>query len=101
MKLPLKWLKDHVEYKVSHEEFATRMLLRGFEVAEIIPEMKATGVVVCTIDAIEQHPNAERLRVCSVDIGNRDADDNKLNITIVTNAQDFITIIARGLGVLE
>lgn len=88
MKLPLKWLKDHVEYKVSHEEFATRMLLRGFEVAEIIPEMKATGVVVCTIDAIEQHPNAERLRVCSVDIGKRDADDNKLNITIVTNAQN-------------
>ena len=88
MKLPLKWLKDHVEYKVSHQEFANRMLLRGFEVAEIIPEMKATGVVVCTIDSIEQHPNAERLRVCSVDIGKRDANDQKLNITIVTNAQN-------------
>ncbi|MBR3298481.1 MAG: phenylalanine--tRNA ligase subunit beta [Clostridia bacterium] len=88
MKLPLKWLKDHVEYKVSHQEFANLMLLRGFEVADIIPEMKATGVVVCTIDAIEQHPNAERLRVCSVDIGKTDETGEKQNITIVTNAQN-------------
>lgn len=88
MKLPLKWLKDHVQYNVSHQEFANRMLLRGFEVAEIIPEMKATGVVVCTIDAIEQHPNAERLRVCSVNIGKKDENGEKQNITIVTNAQN-------------
>lgn len=80
MKLPLKWLKDFVEFNVTPEEFANRMLLRGFEVAEIIPEMKATGVYVCTIEKIEQHPNAERLRVCAVDIGREEP------VTIVTNA---------------
>ena len=80
MKLPLKWLKDFVEFNVTPEEFANRMLLRGFEVAEIIPEMKATGVFVCTIEKIEQHPNAERLRVCAVDIGKEEP------VTIVTNA---------------
>ena len=69
MKLPLKWLKDYVDYNVTHKEFASKMLLRGFEVADIIPEMKVSNVVVCTITHIEQHPNAERLRVCNIDIG--------------------------------
>ena len=36
MKLPLKWLKEYVDFNVTPEEFAERMLLRGFEVAEII-----------------------------------------------------------------
>ena len=80
MKLPLKWLKDFVDFNVTPKEFANRMLLRGFEVAEIIPEMKATGVFVCTIDKIEQHPNAERLRVCTGDIGKEEP------VIIVTNA---------------
>lgn len=80
MKLPLKWLKDFVEFKTTPEDFANRMLLRGFEVAEIIPEMKATGVYVCTIEKIEQHPNAERLRVCEVNVGKEEP------LTIVTNA---------------
>lgn len=53
---------------------------RGFEVADIIPEMKVSNVVVCTITHIEQHPNAERLRVCNIDIGA----ENEL--VIVTNA---------------
>ena len=80
MKLPLKWLKDFVEFNTTPEDFANRMLLRGFEVAEIIPEIKATGVYVCTIEKIEQHPNAERLRVCEVNVGKEEP------LTIVTNA---------------
>ncbi len=82
MRLPLKWLKDHVKYDIPHEEFANRMLLRGFEVAEIIPELKAKGVYVCTIEQIEQHPNAERLRVCRVDAGEFGT------LQIVTNAKN-------------
>lgn len=80
MKLPLKWLKDFVDFNVTPEEFANRMLLRGFEIAEIIPEVKATGVYTCTIEKIEQHPNAERLRVCEVNVGREEL------LTIVTNA---------------
>lgn len=41
MKLPLKWLKDYVDYNVTHKEFASKMLLRGFEVADIIPERRS------------------------------------------------------------
>ena len=52
MKLPLKWLKDYVDYNLTNKEFALQMLLRGFEVADIIPEMKVSNVVVCTITHI-------------------------------------------------
>ena len=31
MKLPLKWLKEYVDFNVTPEDFAERMLLRGFE----------------------------------------------------------------------
>lgn len=80
MKLPLKWLRDYVDYNVTHKEFVQRMLWRGFEVADIIPEMNVKNVYVCTITHIEQHPNAERLRVCAVDVGREEP------LTIVTNA---------------
>ncbi len=83
MKLPLKWLKEYVDFDVTPEVFAERMLLRGFEVAEIIPEMPGIkNVVVCEIKNIEPHPDAERLRVCTVDIGGEEL------IPIVTNAQN-------------
>ncbi len=81
MKLPLKWLKEYVDFNVTPEEFSERMLLRGFEVAEIIPEMEGIdGVYVCTITNIEPHPNADKLRVCTVDVGREEP------LQIVTNA---------------
>ncbi|MBQ1520453.1 MAG: phenylalanine--tRNA ligase subunit beta, partial [Clostridia bacterium] len=81
MKLPLKWLKEYVEFNVTPKEFAERMLLRGFEVAEIIPEMDGIdGVYVCRIMSIEPHPNADKLRVCTVDVGRDEP------LQIVTNA---------------
>ncbi|MCR5809431.1 MAG: phenylalanine--tRNA ligase subunit beta [Clostridiales bacterium] len=81
MKLPLKWLKEYVDFTVTPEEFSERMLLRGFEVAEIIPEMDGIdGVYVCEITAIEPHPNADKLRVCMVDVGRAEP------LQIVTNA---------------
>lgn len=81
MKLPLKWLKEYVDFNVTPAEFAERMLLRGFEVAEIIPEMEGIdGVFVCQITAIEPHPNADKLRVCTVDVGGEEP------LNIVTNA---------------
>lgn len=81
MKLPLKWLKEYVDFNVTPKEFAERMLLRGFEIAEIIPEMEGIdGVYVCRITAIEPHPNADKLRVCTVDVGRDEP------LQIVTNA---------------
>ncbi len=70
MKLPLNWLKDYVEWNVTPAEFVERMMWRGFEVADILDEMPGvSGVVVGRITALEKHPNADKLQICTVDAG--------------------------------
>ena len=70
MKLPLSWLKDYVEWNVTPAEFVERMMWRGFEVADILDEMPGvSGVVVGRITALEKHPNADKLQICSIDVG--------------------------------
>ena len=82
MKLPLKWLKEYVDYNVTNEEFVELLMKRGFETAEVADEMPGIkNVVVCTIKSIVPHPDAKKLRICSVDIG------EKLPLQIVTNSQ--------------
>lgn len=81
MRLPLRWLKEYVDFNVTPEEFVEKLMWRGFEVAEIIDEMpNIKNVVVCTIKSIESHPDAKKLRVCQVDIG-----EDEL-VQIVTNS---------------
>jgi phenylalanyl-tRNA synthetase beta chain len=70
MKVPLKWLKDYVNITLPTAELAKRLTLAGFEVSEII----TTGgnwdnVFVAEITAIEPHPNADRLRLATVNLG--------------------------------
>ena len=64
MKLPLKWLKEYVDFNVTLDEFVELMMWRGFEIAEITDEMPGiSNVVVGRIEKIEQHPNADKLKV--------------------------------------
>ncbi|MDL2218488.1 phenylalanine--tRNA ligase subunit beta [Christensenellaceae bacterium OttesenSCG-928-M15] len=73
MKLPLKWLKEYIDYDVTHEEFVEKMMWRGFEIAEVIPELpEVCGVVVGEIKSVAQHPDADKLHVCTVDTGEED-----------------------------
>ncbi len=73
MKLPLKWLKEYVDFNVTPEEFALKMLMRGFEVAAIEPLMAdVTNVVVGRILTVDEHPNADKLHVCTVDAGQKE-----------------------------
>ena len=70
MKVPLKWLKDYVKVTLPIPELAERLTLAGFEVSEII----TTGgnwdnIFVGEITAIEPHPNADRLRLATVNLG--------------------------------
>jgi phenylalanyl-tRNA synthetase beta chain len=70
MKIPLKWLKDYVKVTLPIPELAERLTLAGFEVSEII----STGgnwdnIFVGEITAINPHPNADRLRLATVNLG--------------------------------
>lgn len=70
MYLSLNWLKDYVQPGLSPEALSDLLTMAGLEV----DGMEATGpsldgVVVGHVLTAEQHPNADRLRVCTVDIG--------------------------------
>lgn len=81
MKLPLKWLKEYVDFNISVDEFVERMASRGFEIADVSDELPGVkNVVVGKINSIAQHENADRLRVCMIDIG------QEAPVQIITNA---------------
>ena len=71
MLLSYEWLKQYVDLTgVSPEELAERLTFAGIEVEAV--QARNTGcekVVVGHVTAVEPHPDAERLRVCTVDVG--------------------------------
>ncbi|MCM1289112.1 MAG: phenylalanine--tRNA ligase subunit beta [Corallococcus sp.] len=70
MKVPLSWLKDFVDIDESIETLCEKMVAIGLEIEEVkyLGE-NVTNVKICRITEIAQHPNAERLLCCKVDIG--------------------------------
>ena len=70
MRISLNWLRELVDVTQTPEELAETLTMAGFEVEEIEDRRPwADGVVLGKITAIEQHPNADKLRVCQVDVG--------------------------------
>jgi phenylalanyl-tRNA synthetase beta chain len=70
MKLPLSWLREWVEIPWSGAELAERLTLAGFEVEARLPAAPPfSGVVVAKIVSCARHPGADKLQVCSVDMG--------------------------------
>lgn len=70
MKLPLSWLKDYVDIDVSPEVLEEKLFSCGFEVEEVIRVGENIDkIVVCRIEKIEKHPNADKLSVCGIDAG--------------------------------
>lgn len=71
MKVTYNWLKEMVNINVSPEELAEKLTSAGMEVEEIVYQNKYLHhVVVGKILKIEKHPQADRLVVCQVDVGN-------------------------------
>lgn len=70
MKVSLKWLKDYVEIDVSARELAEMLTMAGTEV-ESIEELGAgfSGVVAARILSVRPHPQADKLKLCEVDMG--------------------------------
>ena len=70
MKFPESWLREHVKVDATREELSARLTAIGLEV-EALEQIGAelNGVVVAEIISAEKHPEADRLQVCSVNIG--------------------------------
>ena len=81
MIVSLEWLKDYTDLNVSPEEFCEKMIMSGSN----LETMEHVGadmekVVVGKITKIEKHPDADKLVVCKVDVGEAEP------IQIVTGA---------------
>ncbi|NER26897.1 MAG: phenylalanine--tRNA ligase subunit beta [Symploca sp. SIO1C4] len=70
MHISLNWLQVLVDVTLAPEELAETLTIAGFEVEDIEDTRTlADGVVVGKVLSVEPHPNADKLRVCQVDIG--------------------------------
>lgn len=70
MLLPKSWLEKYVDINISTREMADAITATGSHVESIenrVGDIK--GVVIGKINKIEQHPDADKLVVCQVDIG--------------------------------
>ena len=70
MNVTLNWLKNYIDFEFSPSELADRLTMLGIEV-ESIKQLGAEleGVVVGSVTSIQPHPNADKLVLCQVDIG--------------------------------
>jgi phenylalanyl-tRNA synthetase beta chain len=70
MKFSEQWLRGWVSPQVSRDELVARLSMAGLEVDSVTPAAGAfTGVVVGEVLSTEQHPDADKLRVCQVSNG--------------------------------
>jgi phenylalanyl-tRNA synthetase beta chain len=70
MQFPISWLREFCNPPLSTQQLADALTMAGLEVEEtktVAPPF--TQVVIGEIKACEQHPNADRLRVCQVEAG--------------------------------
>ncbi|KPK30659.1 MAG: phenylalanyl-tRNA synthetase subunit beta, partial [Betaproteobacteria bacterium SG8_40] len=74
MKLSEHWLRTFCDPALSTAELAHALTMAGLEVEEVEPAAAPfEGVVVGKVLTVDGHPDAEKLKVCTVDIGRPDA----------------------------
>lgn len=70
MKISENWLRTWVNPEIDSDTLSEQLTMLGLEVDEMLPAAKPfTGVVVGEVLTVEQHPDADRLRVTTVNIG--------------------------------
>lgn len=95
MLVSLKWLRDYVDIDMDVKEFADKMTMTGTKVETIdYYGEEIENILVGKILEIKQHPNADKLVVTKVDIGDK-------VVQIVTGATnisegDYIPVAVNG-----
>ena len=73
MKFTIDWLKQHLDTNYSDEKIVNKLTNIGLEVESFESQLSDKDeFIVAKIVNSEQHPNADRLSVCDVDIGNKE-----------------------------
>ena len=69
MKIPISWLKELVDFDMSAEDLARGLTMAGLEVGDVITVGGWDNCSVGFVEKVERHPNADRLVLCTVDVG--------------------------------
>jgi phenylalanyl-tRNA synthetase beta chain len=70
MKISTHWLREYVEHDLAPGALAERLTMAGLEVdSRETVGFPLEGVVVGRVAAVKEHPNADRLVLCQVDLG--------------------------------
>lgn len=70
MQFPESWLRAFCNPTLTTQQLADTLTMAGLEVEELRPvAAHFSGIVVAEIKEAQQHPDADRLRVCKVDAG--------------------------------
>ena len=100
MKFTISWLKDHLDTKLTDEKIVDKLTNVGLEVESFQRQTSEFDqFVVARIISAEKHPNADRLKVCEVDIGKGE------NVKVVCGApnarQNLLTVYAPPLSLIH
>ena len=69
----LSWLKNHLSTKANLKQIVERLTEIGLEVESIkSPDSHLDSFTICKIVKSQKHPNADKLKLCEVDIGKGD-----------------------------
>ena len=69
MKIPLSWLRELVDFDIPAEDIAHGLTMAGLEVGDVITVGGWENCSVGFVEKVERHPNADRLVLCTVDVG--------------------------------
>ncbi|HEX4939735.1 MAG TPA: phenylalanine--tRNA ligase subunit beta, partial [Candidatus Kapabacteria bacterium] len=70
MRFSEKWLREWVNPSITTAELVAQLTMAGLEVDSAEPVAgQFSGVVVAEILSAERHPDAEKLQVCTVNVG--------------------------------
>lgn len=70
MKISLQWLREWVDAELEPKALGSALTMAGFELESIAPAAPPfAGVRVAEIVSAAQHPQADKLRVCEVSLG--------------------------------
>lgn len=72
MKISLNWIKEFTDIKLTVDELVVKIGAQLGEVEEVINlGEKYEGILVAKVVSCEKHPNADKLKVCTIDDGNK------------------------------
>ena len=93
MKITFDWLKDHLKTNFKEENLLEQLTNIGLEVESVENLSNENKLFkIAKIIKTEKHPNADRLKVCDVNVGEKDL---KKVVCGATNAKEgLITIYA-------